>query len=68
MIIIPKQCNRCVHLWESKPTIVDKKFACAAFHNGIPDAIYSGEYDHNHPYPGDGGIMFSLIQKKGTGQ
>ncbi len=35
-------------------------FACAAFPDGIPAAIYVEGFDHRHPYPGDGGVRFEL--------
>lgn len=31
---------------------------CAAFPDGIPRQILTGEADHRDPFPGDGGIRF----------
>jgi len=64
-LVIPKQCNQCKHLWD-KVIVVDNRFGCTAFPDGIPDAIYSGEHDHTQPFDGDNGIRFSPVQKKDT--
>lgn len=32
--------------------------ACAAFPDGIPDAILANVHDHREPYPGDRGIRY----------
>lgn len=31
---------------------------CAAFPEGIPDAIAYGDNPHTTPYPGDGGVQY----------
>lgn len=31
---------------------------CAAFPAGIPDEIFSGQFDHRKAYDGDGGIRW----------
>jgi hypothetical protein len=33
---------------------------CAAFHDGIPDAIAYGDNPHTAPFEGDHGIMFEV--------
>ena len=46
------QCHGCRHFaWGA----LDSE-RCAAFPEGIPDAIWLGEVDHASPYPGDGGV------------
>lgn len=35
-------------------------YHCAAFPDGIPDAIYLEGFDHREPFPGDHGIRFDL--------
>ncbi len=49
-------CNNCKHYFRDKPGAT-----CAAFPDGIPDAILTGENDHRKPYPGDHGIRFEPI-------
>jgi len=51
--IIAPMCIKCKH----ELPILGKR-ACKAFPDGIPDAIYVGEFDHHKPYPGDHGIQF----------
>lgn len=31
---------------------------CAAFPQGVPEAIWSGRHDHRTEYPGDGGVRW----------
>lgn len=45
------QCVSCKHKHGTGPT-------CAAFLDGIPEAILLGEHDHRESYPGDGGIRY----------
>jgi hypothetical protein len=48
-----ERCLRCVHSKNGED--------CAAFPNGIPEEIYSGDFDHAQPFPGDGGITFLSV-------
>lgn len=45
------QCMTCKHYRTGR-------YACAAFPDGIPEEIFTGEVDHDEPYPGDGGIQW----------
>lgn len=46
-------CERCTHHrgWKT----------CAAFPNGIPDALWGAYRGHREPFPGDNGIQFQLV-------
>ena len=44
-------CNRCRHFYLGT-------FRCAAYPDGIPDAILFNKVDHHAPYVGDHGIQF----------
>jgi len=51
IIEISERCLDCVHL--RMPPLT-----CAAFIDGIPNEILSGDFDHVEPFDGDNGIMF----------
>jgi len=51
------QCHECVHYFGP--------FRCDAFPDrDIPLEIFSGEFDHTEPYPGDHGVRFEPIPKE----
>ena len=50
-------CVECRHLDRSDGPF-GKRWGCAAFPDGIPDAIYLGGFDHRKPFKGDNGIRF----------
>jgi hypothetical protein len=52
-------CFGCFHLILGTDPI-----ACAAFPDGIPDAILMGEFDHHKAYPGDRGLRFTITKPK----
>jgi hypothetical protein len=41
-------------------------FRCAAFPDGIPEAITMSEADHREPFEGDRGIRFETIDDQAT--
>lgn len=45
------QCAHCEHLRPYQK--------CAAFPDGIPQAILDNEHDHRKPYPSDNGVLFA---------
>jgi hypothetical protein len=53
-MVIVNQCTLCAHLQGFEG---DGGY-CSAFPDGIPDAIFSNEFDHRAEYPGDNGIRF----------
>lgn len=66
----PTQCQLCEHFRpEELDTTGDKPpvWTCAAFPEGIPDAIREMRVDHREPYMGDGGIRWAPYRKDGLG-
>jgi hypothetical protein len=70
---ISELCRTCVHL-ERLPRcrfedtgpdmpLPIAYFACAAFPDGIPESIASGQVSHLQPFPGDHGIQYSRLVK-----
>lgn len=60
------QCAFCIHYEpDRKPQDGEQRLlargCCAAFPNGIPEAIVEGRHDHRLPYPGDHGVRLELI-------
>jgi len=56
---IEANCFECRHLHEDQDT-------CDAFPDGIPSIFLYLESVHNHPYPGDHGVMFEPIHEHGV--
>jgi hypothetical protein len=74
MTMIGLPCAMCVHYRGLTPAPLepdtvavasDVLNTCAAFPDGIPDAITEGETDHVSPYPGDHGIQFDPMTNAG---
>jgi hypothetical protein len=64
--LVSPVCLACAHYRGPSGDITGKGVmlawvTCEAFPEGIPVAITTGEHDHRHPYPGDGGIHFETI-------
>lgn len=49
----PPSCLECRHF------AALSGMRCAAFPDGIPYPIRSGDVDHRHPFPGDHGVQFA---------
>ena len=55
----PPICYGCNHFNENPEGL-----ACAAFPDGIPVEIITGQLDHREPYPGDHGIQFEPTEEQ----
>jgi hypothetical protein len=55
MVYMRPQCSDCKHRFREKGP-----YRCAAFPDGVPEAVLVGRHDHREPYPGDHGILFEL--------
>ena len=53
-------CYFCTHLTAGKGP-EDPRFTCAAFPQGIPQAILSSDVDHRSPYEGDSSVVFEPV-------
>jgi hypothetical protein len=49
-------CASCKHL---RAIPMDQYPTCAAFPDGIPFVIATGQNDHKKPFPGDHGLQYS---------
>tara|TARA_R100000426_G_scaffold73480_2_gene51286 strand:- start:783 stop:989 length:207 start_codon:yes stop_codon:yes gene_type:complete len=65
MTTVPElpQCFDCVHRRFGSGLLLDdiEVGICIAFPDGVPLVIWTNEFDHRNPYPGDGGIRFEPI-------
>ena len=52
------QCLECKHYTGAA--------TCAAFPDGIPAVILTGEHDHREPYPNDNGVRWELADDADT--
>ena len=49
-------CLNCKHFYQNTQS------GCAAYPNGIPLPINSGQFDHSNPFAGDNGIRYEAIE------
>ena len=59
--LIPPACVFCRHYDAARNEHSDALPSCNAF-PAIPDEIFLGRFDHSQPFPGDGGVHFSLVE------
>lgn len=60
LCFLPPQCLFCKHAEFEDGNMEGAD--CAAF-DEIPEAIFSGEFDHAESYPGDKGVQFELVEQ-----
>ncbi|MEO3798439.1 hypothetical protein [Nonomuraea sp. B1E8] len=58
----PSICDACARLRQQPDAGPAGRYTpfCEAFPDGIPAEIYTGGFDHRHPWPGDGGVRFAM--------
>ena len=59
--LIPPACVFCRHYHAARNQRSEALPSCNAF-LAIPDEIFLGRFDHTQPFPGDGGVRFSLVE------
>jgi len=58
--LIPPACVFCRHYHHERNDLSTEIPSCDAFES-IPEEIFMGRFDHSEAFPGDNGVLFSLI-------